>query len=354
MIERFSGPTVAAEAYGSLEPAAGLGTWLYLFSTQTFVFSHGLKLLFGLEGVALTGFEAFEDLIHPGDRTSGESLGQMLREGASIDREFRIIRRNGSLRWVSHHAQVIRDSCDNPVFAAGIMRDGTSRKEACSARDAAEAQIKSVQRTAYCVTWISAADGETPAPRGWAGVTGQTEDEQPGIGWLDYVHEADRERTRRAWFHALETKTPYAAKYRLLCRDGIMRWFVARSEPVFDSRGVLIEWFGVAFDISDVKSIDQGYFSDQASAGPNGALVRSARALLGWSINDLAIKSGVSISSIRRLEAQDGLAASRDNITDRLMIALGSAGIEFCQVDDKGTYVRLRRAHQAGLKRRQA
>ena len=312
--------------------------------------SQGLKFLFGLEGVEVASFESLESLIHPSDREAGASLEPVARTGASIDREFRIIRRNGSLRWVSHQAQIMRDSNQTPAFAAGIVRDTTSRNEALKARDAAEARIKTMQKTADCMTWISEPGGETPQPREWAAVTGQTGQDSAGTGWFDCIHEADRERTRCAWFHAIETKTPFAAKYRLLCRDGITRWFIARSEPMFDQRGVLSEWFGVAFDISDVKRIDQGYFNDQTSADPNGALVRSARALLGWSINDLAIKSGVSISSIRRLEAEDGHAAPRDNTTGRLMTALGGAGIEFCQADDKGTFVRLRRPPRTGLK----
>jgi DNA-binding Xre family transcriptional regulator len=162
------------------------------------------------------------------------------------------------------------------------------------------------------------------------------------LGWLDRVHEADRERTRRAWLHSLEAKTSYATKYRLLCRDGVMRWFIARNEPVFDGRGALIEWFGVAFDISDLKEFDETFFSKLENTGPTGALVRSARALLDWSINDLANKSGVSISSIRRLESGEANGA-RNQTMDLLMKALSQAGIEFFQVDDKGTFVRLRK-----------
>jgi len=38
-----------------------------------------------------------------------------------------------------------------------------------------------------------------------------------------------------------------------------------------------------------------------------GAQVRAARAILKWSVADLAAESGVSVSTIKRLESVDGI-----------------------------------------------
>lgn len=39
---------------------------------------------------------------------------------------------------------------------------------------------------------------------------------------------------------------------------------------------------------------------------PTGAQIRAARAFLDWSLKDLADRAGIGISSIQRLEAQNG------------------------------------------------
>lgn len=331
-------PPSLDELYCAMGPAAGLGIWHFVFATGTFVWSHGLRVLFDIDGTEAPSFELFDSFIHPDDR---DGIEDFLRGNRAIGGEFRIIRRNGSLRWISHEGRVFHDANQRPIFAAGMIRDVTSRVEALRARDLAQARIQSVMQTTLCFTWVTTEDGGISQALGWAEITGQSVEQIAGLGWLACVYEADRDRTRRAWLHSLETKTSYATKYRLLCRDGVTRWFIARNEPVFDSRGALVEWFGVAFDISDLKEFDETFFRRLENPGPTGPLVRSARALLDWSINDLAHKSGVSVSSIRRFESGEATAA-RDQTMDRLTTALRQAGIEFLQVDTKGAFVRLR------------
>jgi len=334
-------PPSLPELYCSMGPAAGLGIWHFVFATGAFVWSPGLRLLFDIDGTEAPSVELFDSFIHPDDRSNGSGIEAFLGGHHAMEDEFRIIRRNGSLRWISHKGRVFLDADQRPLFAAGMVRDVTNRVEALKARDLAQARIRSVMQTSLCFNWVTTVDGGIPQAPGWAEITGQTVEQASGLGWLERIYEADRERTRRAWLHSLEAKTSFAAKYRLLCRDGVTRWFIARNEPVFDARGALVEWFGVAFDISDLKEFDETFFRRLENPGPTGALVRSARALLDWSINDLAEKSGVSISSIRRFESGEANGA-RDQTMDRLARALSQAGIEFFQIDNTGTFVRLR------------
>jgi transcriptional regulator with XRE-family HTH domain len=70
--------------------------------------------------------------------------------------------------------------------------------------------------------------------------------------------------------------------------------------------------------------------------------IRAARALLRWEQAQLAEASGVSLSSIKRLEGQPGpLSANRPTI-DSLRRALESAGIEFIPENGGGAGVRMR------------
>ena len=75
-----------------------------------------------------------------------------------------------------------------------------------------------------------------------------------------------------------------------------------------------------------------------------GAQVRAAKSLIRWSGSDLAKKAGVSISSIRRVEACDGLPDSASvKVLHAIQTALESGGVEFIGTPEDGPGVRLRR-----------
>ena len=57
--------------------------------------------------------------------------------------------------------------------------------------------------------------------------------------------------------------------------------------------------------------------------------IRAARALLGWSGTDLAEKSGVGITTLRRYELQRGIPSANTSVLLTLKETLENAGIEF-------------------------
>lgn len=71
--------------------------------------------------------------------------------------------------------------------------------------------------------------------------------------------------------------------------------------------------------------------------------LKAARALLGWSQDDLAITAKVSVPTIKRLEAGEGLLGGRLQTAQKITNALRVAGIEFIQENGGGPGVRLRK-----------
>jgi transcriptional regulator with XRE-family HTH domain len=70
--------------------------------------------------------------------------------------------------------------------------------------------------------------------------------------------------------------------------------------------------------------------------------IKAARALLGWSQDQLAAAAKVSIPTIKRLEARDGLLGGRADTGERIEAALRKAGVEFIDGNGGGIGVRLR------------
>jgi predicted transcriptional regulator len=71
---------------------------------------------------------------------------------------------------------------------------------------------------------------------------------------------------------------------------------------------------------------------------------RAARALLAWSQQDLADKSGVGIVTVHQLEA--GTSQPRRATVDVVRRAFEAAGVEFIDENGGGPGVRLKKSHK--------
>jgi len=69
--------------------------------------------------------------------------------------------------------------------------------------------------------------------------------------------------------------------------------------------------------------------------------IKAARALLGWAQDDLASRSGLSVPTIKRLEAAEGEIGGREETRKAIVGALQEGGIEFIPENGGGIGVRL-------------
>ena len=77
--------------------------------------------------------------------------------------------------------------------------------------------------------------------------------------------------------------------------------------------------------------------------------LRAARGLLGWSQTELASRAGLSLPTVKRLEAGFGPRVS-DEARAKLQRALEAAGIDFIEDNGGGAGVRFRKSRH--LKRK--
>jgi hypothetical protein len=80
--------------------------------------------------------------------------------------------------------------------------------------------------------------------------------------------------------------------------------------------------------------------------------IKAARALLAWSQEDLAFVGEVSLVTIKRLEAKDGLLRGRAATVTELRRTFADAGIEFIPASDSGgpgVRLRIHDIKKAGL-----
>ncbi|MGF1457925.1 MAG: PAS domain-containing protein, partial [Leptolyngbyaceae cyanobacterium] len=88
-------------------------------------------------------YQLWAETIHPEDRqrvieTAAQQLDQEM-----LEQEYRIIRPDGSIRWIRDRGFAVRDEAGNPLRTVGIAQDITERRQAESALAANEAKLQS-------------------------------------------------------------------------------------------------------------------------------------------------------------------------------------------------------------------
>lgn len=91
--------------------------------------------------------------------------------------------------------------------------------------------------------------------RAWSTYTGLAQTEVSPEDWRRVTHPDDIEGNLEEHRRAREAHDRIAREFRLRRHDGVYRWFIARSEPVWDAEGKVYRRFGVATDIDDTKQI---------------------------------------------------------------------------------------------------
>ena len=70
------------------------------------------------------------------------------------------------------------------------------------------------------------------------------------------VHPEDREHVGRMVAAARQSREPYAAEFRVVRRDGVVRWITARGKFYYGADGEAVRMLGIALDITERKQIE--------------------------------------------------------------------------------------------------
>jgi PAS domain S-box-containing protein len=90
---------------------------------------------------------SYREIIHPDDRVNVlNALDDAGRTGV-FDEEYRVLRPDGTLRWVSTQGFAIRDAQQNIYRLAGVVQDITARKSAEQALRAFQSELARVTET---------------------------------------------------------------------------------------------------------------------------------------------------------------------------------------------------------------
>lgn len=118
-------------------------------------------------------------------------------------------------------------------------------------------ELDAIMKTAPDIIFSRQADGARDyVSARFSEYTGAPAGSANGFGWLEYVHDADKDRSMAQWMRCVQSGENYESEYRLRSRDGQYRWFRARAVPIRDQEGNVIRWYGTCADIHDSKVVE--------------------------------------------------------------------------------------------------
>jgi PAS domain S-box-containing protein len=91
----------------------------------------------------------------------------------------------------------------------------------------------------------------------WYDYTGLTPEQLEGWGWQSVHDPAVLPTVLSRWRDAIERAQPFEMEFPLRGADGTFRNFLTRVQPMKDSEGRLVQWFGTTTDVDQLKRIEQ-------------------------------------------------------------------------------------------------
>ncbi|NJN85918.1 MAG: PAS domain-containing protein [Leptolyngbyaceae cyanobacterium SL_7_1] len=74
--------------------------------------------------------------------------------------------------------------------------------------------------------------------------------------WTSIIHPDDRQQVEQGVLMGVAARQPFTLEYRIVHRDGTVRWVYERGRGVFSQRGELLHLDGAIFDIGDRKQAE--------------------------------------------------------------------------------------------------
>jgi PAS domain S-box-containing protein len=238
------------------QQAGGVATFVWDFVNQQAQCSAEFFRIFGLpeqEGAMPAGeWAAF---LHPEDRDRmAAHVARALRGEEPAAADYRIVRRDGSLRWLSYAGQLLPTAHGDRMI--GTVIDVTARMEAEAAlrhsRDVLSLAMRGGAMGAWsrdlatnAVWWSPELEEIVGLP---PGAFSGTED-----AFFDLVHADDREAVRRAVGAAVVDRTDYIVDFRFRHASGEWRWMEGRGRAAYAADGRPISIYGIGIDVTARK-----------------------------------------------------------------------------------------------------
>jgi PAS domain S-box-containing protein len=244
---------------------------------------------------------------------------------------------------------------DNGKIALSFIsiQDITERRQAEGEVRESEERFRTLANSIPQLAWMARADGFMLwYNQRWHDYTGTTPAQMEGWGWQSVHDPAVLPTVLSRWRDAIALAQPFEMEFPLRGADGTFRNFLTRGQPMKDSEGRLVQWFGTCTDVDQLKRTEHSLRVTQARL--ESTLEGSSVGTWTWDIASdrlIADEFTARMFSIAASAAAEGLPAAtylqvvheedRTDVADALERAIrlcGAYDIEYRVRQDGGAF----------------
>lgn len=237
-----------------------LGSWRLVEPGNGGVWTAELCDILGVPLDSPHTHEAFMERVHPEDRPVVDAATETMHTtGRAGPVQFRIVRPDGALRWVSARTNSVKDEVDGTVAVYGTILDITHVKTAEQALRDRERQLNMAEQVAQLGSWqrdvvtnrLEWSDGMY---RLWEVERGHFVPTLEAL--VSRIHPDDRQRMSITLRRAAQTGG-YSEDFRAVLAGGSLRWFRGRGAVECDDHGRPVRLVGTFQDVTQEKLAEE-------------------------------------------------------------------------------------------------
>ena len=246
--------------------------WDWNVNTGQNCFAGDLETIFGIPSAeSRQQIEDFRAYLHPEDRERVlNATSFAIRNYAPYSGEFRILRRDGAVRFVAATGKCYYAANGEPERMLGVVVDVTECRQAEQKLRESEKRFLLVAETAPLMIWMCDHEGKiTYCNKQQKVFMGADPINNQDDTWMNCVHPQDLEHVQNALARCLKSRQPFSEEYRLRRHDGVYRWMLDIASPRLNADGAFAGFIGSTIDITDQR------FARQALETVSGRLIEA-------------------------------------------------------------------------------
>ncbi|MHC4596433.1 MAG: PAS domain S-box protein, partial [Planctomycetota bacterium] len=303
--------------------AAQMGTWRWDTVTNQDTRDASLNQILGLEAVESTQpVEDFLGFVHPEDLDMvDEEIQRAIHERRTYVAEFRIIRPDGTVRWLRDQGKPLCDENDRVLCLTGAVIDITNRKKAEEALRYSEGKYRTLIENLPQKIFLKdknsvfvscndnlARDFKIKSEE----ITGKTD--------YDFLPKELADKYRADDKRIIESGQTEAIEEKYI-QEGEERIVHTVKTPVKDKHGNVVGVLGIFWDITELKQAQEklSKYRDKMARAEQLASVGTLSATLAHELTQPLTVMRLSIeNALEKLETTSSAAAVMKNIKDSL------------------------------------
>lgn len=197
------------------------------------------------------------EAVHPDDRAQTIAAIRSSPHG-EFQVEYRVVRPDGSIRWVQSRSYPVRDGGGDLIRVAIVIRDITEKKYSMELLLESQQRLALATASAAIGIWdLDLLSNTLSWDAQMCALYGISELDGAHSAWQNGLHPADRDRVEGEFAQAVSDNRGFHTEFRAVWPNSEIRFIEAHAQVLREVEGVATRIVGVNWDITERKRAER-------------------------------------------------------------------------------------------------